>query len=178
MRVAVNSHALEYCLTTMHLWNYSRRSVNLTTLFSWASLTCLRKFVKVMMLLCGGFWFINTETKKYLALMISNENIPQETSKRSGTVNVLKFQTIFSLCSQIKCVGYQGWNTQQNSKQTRPWSDCFFRGSLSLVWVNNFWQAKFNCFFLEILKKSLKKSSENDQLTGHFQSFFFIPLRP
>ena len=31
------------------------------------------------------------------------------------------------------------------------------------------------CFFLEILKK---KSSENDQLTGHFQSFFFfyVPL--
>ena len=26
-------------------------------------------------------------------------------------------------------------------------------------------------FFLEILKKK-KKSSENDQLTGHFQSFF------
>ena len=35
-------------------------------------------------------------------------------------------------------------------------------------------------FFLEILKKKFrKKSSENDQSTGHFQSFFllfFIPL--
>ena len=33
------------------------------------------------------------------------------------------------------------------------------------------------CFFLEILKKQ-KKSSENDQSTGHFQSFFiffFVP---
>ena len=30
-------------------------------------------------------------------------------------------------------------------------------------------------FFLDILKKKKKenKSSENDQLTGHFQSFFF-----
>ena len=28
-------------------------------------------------------------------------------------------------------------------------------------------------FVLEILKKK-KKSSENDQLTGHFQSFFFL----
>ena len=30
-------------------------------------------------------------------------------------------------------------------------------------------------FFLEILKK---KSFENDQLTGHFQSFFIIFFRP
>ena len=29
-------------------------------------------------------------------------------------------------------------------------------------------------FFLGILKKALKKSSENDQLTGHFQSFFYL----
>ena len=35
--------------------------------------------------------------------------------------------------------------------------------------------------FLEILKKALKKSPENDQLTGHFQSFFiyfFCPPDP
>ena len=38
----------------------------------------------------------------------------------------------------------------------------------------------FTVFFLEILKKksSKKKSSENDQLTGHFQSFFIIFFRP
>ena len=40
-------------------------------------------------------------------------------------------------------------------------------------------------FFLEILKKKKKalkktkqKSSENDQLTGHFQSFFIYFFRP
>ena len=33
-------------------------------------------------------------------------------------------------------------------------------------------------FFMEILKKALKKSSENDLSTGHFQSFFFRPLGP
>ena len=37
------------------------------------------------------------------------------------TVNFLKFQTLFSLCSQIN-IGFQGWNSQnacQNSKQGR-----------------------------------------------------------
>ena len=29
-------------------------------------------------------------------------------------------------------------------------------------------------FFLGILKKKKKKSCENDQLTGHFQSFFIL----
>ena len=35
-------------------------------------------------------------------------------------------------------------------------------------------------FFLETLKKKAlkKKSSENDQLTGHFQSFFIYFFRP
>ena len=28
--------------------------------------------------------------------------------------------------------------------------------------------------FLEILKKAKKKGSENDQSTGHFQSFFIL----
>ena len=49
------------------------------------------------------------------------------------TVNGLKFQALFSFCSQIK-----GWlsalevkNPCLNSKQGRLWSDCFF----SLIWV-------------------------------------------
>ena len=34
-------------------------------------------------------------------------------------------------------------------------------------------------FFLEKFKKKLKKkNSENDQLTGHFQSFFILFFRP
>ena len=33
-------------------------------------------------------------------------------------------------------------------------------------------------FFLELLKKTGKKSSENYQLTGHLQSCFFIPSDP
>ena len=48
-------------------------------------------------------------------------------------VNVLKFWMLFSFCSQIN-VGKLGWNPQnasQNSKQGRPWSDCFFISSLS-----------------------------------------------
>ena len=36
----------------------------------------------------------------------------------------------------------------------------------------------FTVFFLEILKNNNKKSSENDQLTGHFQSFFIYFFRP
>ena len=50
-------------------------------------------------------------------------------------VNGLKFQTLLSWCSHIKCC-YQDWNSQnacQNSKQGKPWSDCFFRSSL--IWV-------------------------------------------
>ena len=46
-------------------------------------------------------------------------------------VNVLKFLTLFSFCSQLKCWNYQ--NACQNSKQGRPWSDCFFRSSL--IWI-------------------------------------------
>ena len=38
---------------------------------------------------------------------------------------------------------------------------------------------QFYYFFLEILKKKKKKKNpENDQLTGHFQSFLFIFIRP
>ena len=50
----------------------------------------------------------------YLAVMISHENILQETSKRTRTVNVLKFLTIFSLCLQIKCwlSRLEAWNSQ------------------------------------------------------------------
>ena len=50
-------------------------------------------------------------------------------------VTVLKFWTLFSVYSQIEC-GYQGWSSQyawHNSKQGRPWSDCFWRSSL--IWV-------------------------------------------
>ena len=54
-------------------------------------------------------------------------------------VNVLKFQTLFAICYKIKC-----WlltnikaefykNAHKNSKQGRPWSDCFFRSSLICV---------------------------------------------
>ena len=49
--------------------------------------------------------------------------------------NVLKFRTLFTFASQNN-VGYHDWNSQnacQNSKQGRPWSDCFFRSSL--IWV-------------------------------------------
>ena len=41
-------------------------------------------------------------------------------------VNILEFWTLFIFILQN--VGYQGWNLQntcQNSKQGRPWSDCF-----------------------------------------------------
>ena len=51
------------------------------------------------------------------------------------TVNVLNFQTLFWFWSQ-KNVGCQSCNSQnacRNSKQGRPWSDCFFRHSL--IWV-------------------------------------------
>ena len=39
---------------------------------------------------------------------------------------------------------------------------------------------QFYCFFSGDIKKKKKKSSENDQLTGHFQSFFiyFISIPP
>ena len=42
----------------------------------------------------------------------------------------------FSLSVFKENMGYQGWSSQkdcQNSKQGRPWSDCFFRSSL--IWV-------------------------------------------
>ena len=47
---------------------------------------------------------------------------PPESCVVEFTVNVLKFQTLFSFCSQI-IVGLQGWNSQnacQISKQGRP----------------------------------------------------------
>ena len=50
----------------------------------------------------------------------------------NSTVNVLKFRTLFSFCSQLN-VGYQSWNSQnafQRSKQGKLRSDCFFRSSL------------------------------------------------
>ena len=66
-------------------------------------------------------------------------------------VNVLKFQTFFIFCSQIKSCVFSGWkpqntcqnskqgrpwNAYQNSKQGRPWSDCFFISRRSsLIWV-------------------------------------------
>ena len=56
-------------------------------------------------------------------------------SSTDVTVNVLKFWTLFTFCFKEN-VGYQGWNSQntcQNSKQGRPWSDCFLRSSL--IWV-------------------------------------------
>ena len=41
----------------------------------------------------------------------------------------------FLFCSQIKCwfLGLEFTNTCQNTKQGRPWSDCFFTSSL--IWV-------------------------------------------
>ena len=55
-------------------------------------------------------------------------------------VNVLKFQTLFSFWTQIKC-----WlpefeitkylSAAENSKQGRPWPDCVLRRSTSLIWV-------------------------------------------
>ena len=59
-------------------------------------------------------------------------------------VNVLKFWTLFSFSSQWN-VGCQWWNSQnasQNSKQGRPWSDCFFRSSL--IWVCTVCQGLFS----------------------------------
>ena len=58
-------------------------------------------------------------------------------------------------------------------------SDCpvqIFRKMMKYI---KFTSLDLLCFFLEILKKNdkkklYKKSSENDQLTGHFQSFFFF----
>ena len=63
------------------------------------------------------------------------------------TINALKFQTLFSVCSQWN-VGLQGWNSQnacQNSKQGRPWSDCFFRSCL--IWVCSVCLGLFNVPF-------------------------------
>ena len=43
-----------------------------------------------------------------------------------------KIQTIFFFCSQIKCrlSGLEVTYAWLNSKQGKPWSDCFFRSSL------------------------------------------------
>ena len=41
--------------------------------------------------------------------------------------------TLFSFCSQITCCFSELKNACLNSKQRRPWSDCFFRSSL--IWV-------------------------------------------
>ena len=52
-----------------------------------------------------------------------------------STVNFVKYSTIFLILISNKC-WYQGWNSQNtylNSKQGRPWSDCFWRSSL--IWV-------------------------------------------
>ena len=63
-----------------------------------------------------------------------------------GMVNVLKFQTHFSLN-----VAYQGWYSQNDClkcKQGRPWSDCYIRSSLirvCAVCLGIFWQATSCC---------------------------------
>ena len=63
--------------------------------------------------------------------------------KLSGImVNVLKFQALFSFCSQIKC-WFQGLNITK-CKHGRLWSDCFFRSSLTWVWtvcLGPFWES-------------------------------------
>ena len=51
-------------------------------------------------------------------------------------VNFFKISNIFLSVLKYYNVDYWGWNSQnscQNSKQGRPWSDCFFRRTL--VWV-------------------------------------------
>ena len=56
-------------------------------------------------------------------------------SSTTVSINVLKFRTLFSFFSQIKC-WFSCWNSKkfcQNTKQGRPWSDCLFRSSL--IWV-------------------------------------------
>ena len=72
-----------------------------------------------------------------ILLICFNESCRVCSFKECATVNVLKFQT-FSLCVFKWNDGFQGVDSQsacQNSKEGRPWSDCYFRSSLIWVWA-------------------------------------------
>ena len=59
--------------------------------------------------------------ENYSDANMSDASIERGSKVIAGTVNVLKFRTLFSFCSQIK-VCFLGWNSQnvsQNRKQGR-----------------------------------------------------------
>ena len=67
---------------------------------------------------------------------------PKKTVNAHGSLNIYNVYCKFSKIYNISLfvlrlhVGYQGWNSSsacQNSKQGRPWSDCYIISSL--IWV-------------------------------------------
>ena len=106
-RIEVRRHAavrfLSFPLAGMGMWDRSKNNGNL-------DLVCKKK---------------NSYTTRYACIF-------RVTLSICNTVNVLKFRILISFSSQIKS-RYQGWNSQNaswNSKQGRPWSNCFFCLSL------------------------------------------------
>ena len=69
-------------------------------------------------------------------LCLINEYHPYRQAKGFG--HIVSWTFLVSLSAIKRNAGYQGWNSYnacQNSKQGRPWSDCFFRSSLIGVYI-------------------------------------------